>query len=387
MAGKEDTEATPRGGGEEEGYPGRETLRLESVIDAMDDPVTVVRPDFRVVLVNARARALFPEAVGRAGALCYQISHHRDEPCSGREHPCPMQSVHRSGRPVKVIHEHFDEGGETRFVEITAAPLQDGTGAFAGIVESQRDVTERVLAERRLREYARDMASTNELKDLFIDIMRHDLMNPAFFILTAVGSALKRDLDPQLHQDLQDIRKMTRKVVDLIQNASTLAQLEGGRELDFRELDLAAMMETAVRDQGSAAAERRMGIDLRTEGPCPACVNPLMGDVFSNLISNAVKYGAEGTEITVDIQRQEEGWRIAVADRGEGVPDQDKEQIFTRFTRRAKEGVKGTGLGLSIVRKIVDAHHGRVRVEDNPAGGSVFIVFLPSRDCRGAQAG
>ncbi len=353
---------------------------LRSVIDAMDDPVTVVRPDYEVVLVNARARDLFPGAVeGGQGARCYQVSHHGDEPCSGREHPCPMRSVRQSGRPVKVIHEHFGEGNEKRFVEITAAPLRDKNGAFAGIVESQRDVTEKMLAEQKLREYAGDLEHSNSLKDLFIDIMRHDLMNPAFFILTATGSALKKSLDPQLQEDLQDIRRMTRKIVDLIQNASTLAQLEGGRALDFSEMDLQALMEAAVMEQTGAAGERRMRIDLRSGGPCPAEANPLLGDVFSNLISNAVKYGTEGTDITVDIQKQDEGWKITVADRGEGVPEADKDGIFTRFTRRAKEGVKGTGLGLSIVRKIVEAHRGRVWVEDNPGGGSVFVVTLPQR--------
>ena len=357
--------------------PLADCLYLKSVIDAMDDPVTVVRPDYGVVLVNERARELFPRAGEGEGCLCHQLSHHSDEPCSSAEHPCPMKEVRETGLPVKVIHEHYDEEDRRRFVEITASPLLEEDGSFGGIVESQRDVTERVLAERKLKEYALELEKSNRLKDLFIDIMRHDLMNPAFFILTVAGSALKKDVEPRLREDLQGITRMTRKIVDMIQNASTLAKLEGGGELLRREQDLADMMEAAVREQLGAARERGMTIEVKASPPCPAEVNSLMGEVLSNLLSNAVKYGAEGTVITATVEDCGDTWRIAVADRGEGVPDGDKDAIFTRFTRRSKEGVKGTGLGLSIVSKIVDAHGGRVRVEDNPGGGSVFVVSLP----------
>ncbi|RPI05842.1 MAG: sensor histidine kinase, partial [Zetaproteobacteria bacterium] len=175
----------------------------------------------------------------------------------------------------------------------------------------------------------------------------------------------------------QEIAKQTRKIVDLIQNASVLAHLESGGELPFRDADLLQLAGAAVQEQLGAAAERGMELELRGAGPAIARVNPLIGDAFANLISNAVKYGAEGTRIVVAVEPAAESWRIAVADRGPGVPDKDKQAIFTRFTRRAKEGVKGTGLGLSIVCKIVVAHGGRAWVEDNPGGGSVFIIELP----------
>ncbi len=362
------------------GQASSDCLYLKSVIDAMADPVTVVRPDYGVVLVNDRARELFPSAAGEEeGFLCHQLSHHSDEPCSSADHPCPMKEVRETGRPVKVLHEHYDDENRRRFVEITASPLVEDDGSFGGIVESQRDVTDRVLAEKRLKEYAAELESSNRLKDLFIDIMRHDMMNPAFFILTAAGSALKQDVEPRLRDDLQIITRMTRKIVDMIQNASTLAKLEEGKEMARQEVNLAEMMEGAVREHLSAARERGVTIEVKAKPPCSAEVNGLMGDVFSNLVSNAVKYGAEDSTVVASIDEEGDSWRIAVADRGEGVPEGDKDAIFTRFTRRAKEGVKGIGLGLSIVAKVVDAHAGEVWVEDNPGGGSVFVFRLPKR--------
>jgi len=81
--------------------------------------------------------------------------------------------------------------------------------------------------------------------------------------------------------------------------------------------------------------------------------------------------------VDIALAEEEDGWKISVADRGDGVPDEDKTGIFTRFTRRDKEGVKGSGLGLSIVKRIVEAHQGRVWVEDRPGGGSIFVVKVP----------
>ena len=68
---------------------------------------------------------------------------------------------------------------------------------------------------------------------------------------------------------------------------------------------------------------------------------------------------------------------MQIRDFGKGIPDKDKPLIFTRFTRLKKEGVEGSGLGLAIVKRLVDLHKGRIWVEDNPAGGSIFCVRLP----------
>lgn len=342
----------------------------------MTDPVVVVKPDYRVELVNRQARELFPQAV-ESGMLCHQLSHRSGDPCGGTGHPCPMREARDTGEPVKVVHEHYDEQGRPRFVEITASPLSGDGGVFEGIVESQRDITVRVMAERRLADSAAALKESNELKDLFIDIMRHDLMNPVTGILTTALCALRSEPGVPLADDLQEIARQTRKIVDLVQNASVLAHLESGGELPFRSEDLVQLAEAAIREQGEAAAARGMEIELRAEGPTPARVNPLIGDAFSNLISNAVKYGARGSRITVRLEPGDAAWRFSVTDRGAGVPDPDKEAIFTRFTRREKKGVKGIGLGLSIVRKIVAAHGGRSWAEDNPEGGCVFVVEVP----------
>jgi signal transduction histidine kinase len=89
-----------------------------------------------------------------------------------------------------------------------------------------------------------------------------------------------------------------------------------------------------------------------------------------------VKYAFSGKRIELGIDEKGEEWILSVRDWGEGIPDPYKRSIFTRFERLQKEGVKGAGLGLAIAGRIVELHGGRIWVEDNPEGGSVFRVAL-----------
>jgi signal transduction histidine kinase len=97
-------------------------------------------------------------------------------------------------------------------------------------------------------------------------------------------------------------------------------------------------------------------------------------DALRNLIENAVVHAPPGTEVTVTVHR---AGRIEVADRGSGVPRQDRENIFKRFWRGAGEKKEGAGLGLAIVREIMRAHRGSVSVADNPGGGARFTLSFP----------
>jgi len=103
----------------------------------------------------------------------------------------------------------------------------------------------------------------------------------------------------------------------------------------------------------------------------------MIEDVFLNLISNTIKYSPFGSRIELDIQERGDRWVVSVKDFGEGIPEENKKKLFSRFERLGKEGIKGMGLGLAIAQRIVDLHGGHIWVEDNPDGGSIFYVSLP----------
>jgi len=127
------------------------------------------------------------------------------------------------------------------------------------------------------------------------------------------------------------------------------------------------------------AEEGGMEIENRVTERMEVRAHHSVGSVFSNLLSNALKYGKEGKRVILDMGEGEGKVRVKVIDFGKGVPDDYREEIFNRFKRRKKEGIKGTGLGLAIAKRIVELHNGRIWVEDTPNGGATFVVEIPIR--------
>ena len=115
--------------------------------------------------------------------------------------------------------------------------------------------------------------------------------------------------------------------------------------------------------------------------------NPLLKDIFKNLLDNAVKHCEDPVRISVNVSRAEQNgssyYQVAVEDNGHGVPDDKKAEIFNRL-KRGETKARGTGLGLYIVKTLVEGFGGSVRVEDRVPGdhtkGARFVVMLPAVD-------
>jgi two-component system phosphate regulon sensor histidine kinase PhoR len=232
-------------------------------------------------------------------------------------------------------------------------------------------------AEEEARNAAGRLAESNRLKDLFIDIVRHDLLNPASVIRYYTSYLQECETDATKKECYLKIEGVNNRLMDLIRNASKYSRLEEMDHVDCQALDLGTMLLDALAVHEHRLKEAGVAVNYLPRGAYPITANPMLEDVFANLIANAVKYAADGKRLEIDILDQGACWLVQVRDFGKGIPDKDKPLIFTRFTRLKKEGVEGSGLGLAIVRRLVDLHKGRIWVEDNPAGGSVFCVRLP----------
>ncbi|MFQ6136927.1 MAG: ATP-binding protein [Candidatus Hydrothermarchaeales archaeon] len=241
--------------------------------------------------------------------------------------------------------------------------------------------------EQKVEERTRELKRSNQLKDLFMDIMRHDLINPISVIRNLSEIMGEGDSLKDTHRKFQMIKRNAEKLEDMIESASELAKIESTEVMDVEEKDLAVVIKEVIKDLKILADEKGIKIENNTRGEYLANVNPFIQDVFSNLLSNAIKYSPEKSEVVVDIGDEGKDWKIMVKDNGEGVPDEYKESIFERFTRIEKKGVKGSGLGLAIVKRVVDLHKGEVWIEDNPEGGSIFYVNLPKKGPEGSGEG
>jgi len=222
------------------------------------------------------------------------------------------------------------------------------------------------------------LEKSNRLKDLFIDIMRHDLLNPTGAIAMNVEIALTIEKDHKNKELLKVIEKDTNKLSERIKNAALLSRLEEGKEeLEFNKVNLREVTNSVIREVSHLAKDHKIKITSKIKDNFFVEATPLIHDVFFNLVTNAIKYSHEGKEVILDINEKNNKYFVSVSDRGKGIADKYKKSIFERFTRLEKGGIEGSGLGLSITKKILEIHHGRIWVEDNPKGGSVFIVELP----------
>ena len=230
---------------------------------------------------------------------------------------------------------------------------------------------------QELQEYSGQLERSNQLKDLFTDILRHDLLNPAGLVRGFTDVLMNMETDEKHKELLNKVHNNNEKLIDLIETASKFAKLESTEELEFERNDIGKIFKNIVDDFEPLAKEKEMAIEFLADGEYFAKANPIIEDVFSNLLSNAIKYSPKGSQVVIDIQDTAPDWRVSVTDFGFGIAEEDKSKLFQRFKRVDKKGIKGTGLGLAIVKRIVELHGGDVGIENNPEGqGSVFWVTI-----------
>ncbi len=262
-------------------------------------------------------------------------------------------------------------------VWLTTAVIRGRAGKPIAAVGVIRDISDRKRALDEQRRYSAELEEATRLKDLFADILRHDVLGPASAMHLSIEALQRQAHDPGTAKLLGNAARGCARLTELIEGSARYAKLSATREIEFEELDLGAILEGVVADFEPQRAERNAHIALELRGKHPVRANPMIVEVFSNLLSNAIKYGPAGGTIGIDVRDLGDRWDASVADSGEGIPDKDKEKVFTRFERLRKDGVKGTGVGLAIAKRIVDLHAGKIWVENNPGGGSVFHVALP----------
>lgn len=247
------------------------------------------------------------------------------------------------------------------------------------MIPLEREVAERKKAEEEIAKYAAELEESNRIKDLFTDIMRHDLINPAGVIRGCAEILYERENDDDKKEIIELIRNNSQQFIEMIENASMYSRLNYITDIDRDLLDLGGMLKEIIHNFEFDMMEKNMGINFERKKVYAMNANKMIHDVFSNLISNAIKYSPDKSMVEVKISEENENWLVSVKDSGEGIREEDKEKIFERFERVTSTSIKGTGLGLAIAKRIVALHEGRIWVEANPEGGSMFCVSLPKK--------
>ena len=237
-------------------------------------------------------------------------------------------------------------------------------------------------AHRARRETYREIEQLSKLRSEFVSIVSHEFRTP----LTGIQgfSEMMRDEDltlPEMREYAGDINKDARRLARLITDMLDLDRMESGRmTLNSEPVDLNQIITDAAALFRLSAADHPIELDLDES------LRGIMGDsdrltqVVTNLVSNAIKYSPAGGAVELRTTRAERTVLLTVRDHGMGIPAEQLEKIFDRYSRvetTETRAIQGTGLGLPIVRQIVQLCEGQVWATSESGQGSVFYVELP----------
>ena len=222
---------------------------------------------------------------------------------------------------------------------------------------------------------------SERLRNSLLAALSHDLRTPLAALLGLAESLelTKPELSGLQAETTRAIAEEARRMTALVNNLLAMARIESGDVKLRREWQLVEeVVGSALTAAGSALTNHRVKVALPRDLPLVEFDATLIERVLYNLLENAGKYTPPGTMIRIDGEASRDRLLISVSDDGPGVPRAQQEAIFEKFTRGSKESATpGVGLGLAISRAIVEAHRGKIWVEDNLGGGARFCFTLP----------
>ena len=233
-----------------------------------------------------------------------------------------------------------------------------------------------------------ELAKLNALKNQFLGMAAHDLRRPIGIIINYTEFVMEEAggrLTPEHLQYLQTICHTADRMAQVIADFLDISVIEGGHlSLDVQVADLADMVDAARTLVRPIASKRkvRFATELDPAGRRLFVDSPKIEQVLTNLLSNAVEHSPDGGCVSITSQRLGDEVHVGVTDEGKGVTPEHRQCLFQAFAGSHSlkpSGERSIGLGLIIVRKVVEAHGGRIFVESEPDHGATFGFILPVR--------
>jgi signal transduction histidine kinase len=275
-----------------------------------------------------------------------------------------LRFVYRVMRPVLLLTRRAEAFGRGDLTTRAPVLYNDELGTLA----------------RTFNNMAADISRREQERVRFVAMVAHDLKNPVYAIELALRALRKPQVSDQDRQSyaggaLEETARLKRIVRDVTDNA----QVATGRfSLARTDVDLGVLVRRLMEGQKEARATHEIVVET------PAgCV--IQGDaerlerVVMNLFSNAIKYSPPHTRVTVRVETKGDSAVLSVSDEGRGIAKEDLSVIFQPFGRGRSAGAlaEGAGMGLYVVKRIVEAHQGRIEVRSEPGRGTTFRVELP----------
>ena len=261
--------------------------------------------------------------------------------------------------------------GSTLPVRLSVTALREASGKIDGYLGVAYNVSERKKIDR--------------MKNEFVSTVSHELRTPLTSIRGSLGliaGGIAGELPPQAAELVQIAHKNSERLVRLINDILDIEKIESGKmHFDLSVQPLLPLVQQALEANHGFAGQ--YGVTIRLASSADDARVRIDGDrliqVVTNLVSNAVKFSPPQSEVTVSVDRRPGGVRVAVTDRGPGIPEEFRDRIFQKFSQADSSDTRqkgGTGLGLAITKSLVETMGGRIDFETS-AAGTVFWIEWP----------
>jgi PAS domain S-box-containing protein len=349
----------------------REKQRMDAVLDSAADGILILS----AAHIISRCNPAFAQMLGMPIVQILGRKHEEIVILQKKKDGLSLEQAEAGGWPLTPNATLYVEGDLSRAqspplpVGITYAPLLSPEGNLLNIVATIHDITHFRQAE--------------EIKSTFISVISHELKTPVALIKGYVGTLRRQDVnwDRSIIEDsLAVIEEEADRLTGLIENLLDASRMEAGAlKLNQSEVALDDLARRITQRFQSQTSKHTFHVDFPDNFPVVLADEDRISQVFSNLISNAIKYSPDGGEINVISQVRQEQVIVCVSDQGPGISPGDVPYIFERFYRSedATKTTKGAGLGLYLSRSVIEAHGGRIWIDTRPGGGARICFSLP----------
>ncbi|MAU01430.1 MAG: hypothetical protein CL608_30185 [Anaerolineaceae bacterium] len=267
---------------------------------------------------------------------------------------------------------------DTQLMTIAAAQVSVAIANARLFEELEERAAELAIAYEELKE-------SDRLKDELVQNVSHELRTPLTFVKGYVDLLMDGDkglLTAEQQEYLQIVSDKTDDITRIIEDIITLQRIDSGN-LQLEVMSMADLLQTAVTSHRLVADKKGLSIACSIPPGQKGFVRidkGRMNQVLDNLIGNAFKFSPDGGTIRLSMVEKEEEVLVSVVDEGIGMPAEKHQRIFERFYQidgSSRRRFGGTGIGLAIVKRIIDAHEGRIWVESELNKGSAFLFTLP----------
>jgi polar amino acid transport system substrate-binding protein len=299
-----------------------------------------------------------------------------------------VHQVIAEGREYRAEYDTFTaRDGRIFPVAITFVPMIED-GAPTGVVAVFKDITDRKLAEDRLREATRRAEDANRAKSDFLANMSHEIRTPMNAIIGMSHLALQTDLDARQRNYVSKVHRSAESLLGLINDILDFSKIEAGKlDIEAVPFNLQELLDDLANVLGFKAEEKGLELlfDIAHDVPMQLLGDPMrLNQILLNLCNNAIKFTDHG-EVVLKIRQcghEQDSVTLdfAVIDTGIGISSEQQEKLFASFSQADTTTTRrygGTGLGLAISKRLTELMHGRIGVESRPGAGSTFTVRLP----------